>query len=568
MKRLIWLVVAGSLWGQAPQSVDVSLKLEKGRLVRDGKPVTARQVAAATAPASWPTLSFRIDVDEAALYGDLRRLVGFVLGRGVDLKRIHVGMPGAPASGWTFRETSGVNPGLRMVAELGKVLGTGALEGLNMPKEDGRPLFVHVFVDGPTGKTVWRLGGGDEPLPGKSTDEVLAELGRRLQAAMAEPEKQKRGFSLEIGDAVPMKDVARTVAVLPVGETDPIPCTPFSRDTVFQSLFVARMMTQFPDWLARTVSEGLEALARSQRDAGDWKAGASSSGLDDVGTTALALLAFLGDDNGPDEGKYAKAVKRGLSWLMERQDAEGAFATRGDHPTMNGAMAVLALAEAYGATMDDRYEGPVTRGVRALLARRGPKGLWAPGSKSREASDLLTTTWCVMALRSASDAGVEVDESVFEKVMARLDAVTDKDGHIPAVFGKAPLAAPGGFMDPILGRHPESLTAMGVILRSRCGRIPTEDAVMGASCTRVASSPPAAAEAGVSPDLEYCFFGALATNDAGGNFWRNFADGVNAVAFRELGFRATGTNDPARVALLVLALDSCWRWSQSREADH
>ncbi len=567
MKPLIWLVVAGSLWGQVSSPRTVTLKLEAGRLFQDERPITARQLDATIAEDAWPTLEFLVEVDGEVRFGDLRRLVAYLLGRGANLAQLHVHMSGERGPEWVFRETGGVNPGARMVAELGKVLGTGALDRLKVPKDQGGPLFVHVFVDGPTGKSVWRLGAGDEPLIGASTEEVLVELGRRVREALARPEGKERGFSLELADELPMKDVMKTIAALPLEKDAPVPCTPFSRDTVFQGLFVARMMAQFPDWLPRTVSEGLKSLAGNQRDVGSWKAQPTSSGLDDVGTTALALLAFLGDGSGPDEGKHSEVVKRGLSWLMARQDAEGAFTHGGDHSTMNDAMAVYALAEAFGATMDDRYEGAVARGARALLSRRGPKGLWAANAKQRGISDLLTTTWCVMALRSASDSGVDVDEGVFEKVVERLDAVTRRDGGIPAVFEKVPLAVPGGFMDPILGRHPESLAAMGVILRSRCGRLPSEDARMSASCRRMATRPPAAAAAGVSPDLEYCLFGALATNDAGGNYWRGFADGVNAVAFRELGFGAAEIKDPARVALLVLALDACWRWSESREAD-
>ncbi|WP_337176353.1 hypothetical protein [Paludisphaera sp.] len=131
----------------------------------------------------------------------------------------------------------------------------------------------------------------------------------------------------------------------------------------------------------------------------------------DTGLTGLALLTYLGAGYTHKEGKYARVVARGLTFLLRQQKPDGDL--RGASNTVGlycHAMATLALCEGYALSLDERLCGPAERAVAFLArsrARDGQSWRYAPGAAIGDTSVL---GWVVMALKSARESGLPIPE--------------------------------------------------------------------------------------------------------------------------------------------------------------
>jgi hypothetical protein len=102
---------------------------------------------------------------------------------------------------------------------------------------------------------------------------------------------------------------------------------------------------------------------------------AARAEYEDVGTTGLALLAFLGagyshlSKDTYDGLCFGHVVRKGLQSLMNRQDASGRFCA--ETPRDN-AIAATALSEAYGMTGSNLLKENAARGV-ARVAESKPE---------------------------------------------------------------------------------------------------------------------------------------------------------------------------------------------------
>ena len=132
------------------------------------------------------------------------------------------------------------------------------------------------------------------------------------------------------------------------------------------------------------IGQGLWWLARHQDFDGKWDAAKFTNHcpdgrkctdkgqtvLSNEGVSAAALLAMLGDGHTPARGKFKVHVARGIDWLQERQQPDGAIgkATNQDkHFLLSHAMATAALAEAYGMTGEARDRTSAQKAVDYLL---------------------------------------------------------------------------------------------------------------------------------------------------------------------------------------------------------
>lgn len=146
----------------------------------------------------------------------------------------------------------------------------------------------------------------------------------------------------------------------------------------------------------------------------------------DTGLTGLALLTYLGAGYTHKEGKYAATITRGLNFLMSKQKPDGDL--RGVSTTVGmycHAMATLALCEAYALTLDNRLRNRAERAVGFLARSRAQDGQawrYAPGAPIGDTSIL---GWVVMALKSAREIGMPIDnrESLEKGAMVWLDRV-------------------------------------------------------------------------------------------------------------------------------------------------
>lgn len=268
----------------------------------------------------------------------------------------------------------------------------------------------------------------------------------------------------------------------------------------------------------------LEWLARHQAADGTWDAASFSnrcraarcSGPGDApyvdGTTALALLPFLGAGHTHREGEWKDVVRRGLEALVARQRADGSF---GSGPKRGYATAIgaLALADAYGMTSSPALREPAQRAATLLVRTQSRNGGWRyePGDGENDSS---VTGWCVLALVSASHAGLDVPQGTLDAARSWYASVTDSStgdvGYLARGGGSAALVGTGAFARVMLGTDPAAreLESSWSRLETRLPRPPR-------------GSNDVAEEYGVADPMHW-YAGSLATFQRGGDTWRTW----------------------------------------------
>ena len=160
----------------------------------------------------------------------------------------------------------------------------------------------------------------------------------------------------------------------------------------------------------RMYKVGLDYLAKSQSENGNWSDNSYGS---EAGVVGLATLAKLARGDDPEFGPYRVSVKRSLNYILARQDKNTGYIGSSMY---NHGFATLALAEAYGITNDLRL-GPALRKATDLIigSQKGnKKGAWRYGPESKDADTTVSGAQMV-ALFAARNAGLSVPETAIEK---------------------------------------------------------------------------------------------------------------------------------------------------------
>ncbi len=234
------------------------------------------------------------------------------------------------------------------------------------------------------------------------------------------------------------------------------------------------------------VRAALGWLARHQAPDGSWRvqeytkqctaACAPNPGHDDfdAGVTGLAMLAFLGagathhSKDAHDGIRFGDVVRRGLQWMMSKQDPEGCVGSRNAQKYMyNHGICTLALVEAFALTKSNLFRDQVQKAVDFTVAAQNPLRGWRYSFKCGD-NDTSVTYWNTLALRAAAHAGFPVPQSVFDGAREWLDQVTEES------YGRAGYThkGTGKVFVPGLNEeydHHETLTAMGISLRVLMG---------------------------------------------------------------------------------------------------
>src|SRR5437764_9440943 len=108
----------------------------------------------------------------------------------------------------------------------------------------------------------------------------------------------------------------------------------------------ARIGEAVPRDVRELYDKGLQYLAKTQTEKGDWQGGQQGPGV-----TGMALMVFLASGEDPNFGVYSNNVRRAVRSIVSGQDARTGYF--GNSMYHHG-FAMLALAEAYG-TVDDRH---------------------------------------------------------------------------------------------------------------------------------------------------------------------------------------------------------------------
>ena len=285
---------------------------------------------------------------------------------------------------------------------------------------------------------------------------------------------------------------------------------------------------------AAAIGLGLEWLKAHQDPDGRWdgagfmkhdKHGDPCTGAGqathDVGITALALLAFLGDGSTRRAGPYSDVVDKAAQWLIHQQDEKGLFGTGAvadflyDH-----AIATWAICEAYGLGGAAELGPPAQKAIDYLERHRNPYMVWRYQPRDND-NDTSATVWCVMAMRSAADFKLKVNPDSFKLAATWLDAVTDP------VTGRAGYTKRGEGSSRQPGKHGElfptdkneALTSAALLCRFFLGQTPAQRPEMGKAANTILSKLPKWNTTDGSIDLYAWYFGTYALYQMGGRSW-------------------------------------------------
>jgi hypothetical protein len=230
---------------------------------------------------------------------------------------------------------------------------------------------------------------------------------------------------------------------------------------------------------AEAIERGLKFLQHAQQADGSWSVRGPA---DRHGVTALCVLAFLSAGHGPGRGPYGDTVEKAVGWVSRSQRADGAFAVPGSSLEMyNHGIATLMLAQVAAGMPAERRKGlkpALDRAVALILKaqRKGPgvsRGGWRYQVAPLNDGDLTNTTWQLLALRAARQAGCTVPDEAIDRGLEFVrrcdDPVTGGFRYMPSANVTLACTA-GGLLSLALwdregARGPQALKAAAYLVR-------------------------------------------------------------------------------------------------------
>jgi hypothetical protein len=195
----------------------------------------------------------------------------------------------------------------------------------------------------------------------------------------------------------------------------------------------ARIGEAVPRDVREMYDKGMQYLARTQSENGDWTGGQNGPGV-----TGMALMVFLASGEDPNFGIYSNNVRRALRSIISNQDASTGYL--GNSMYHHG-FGMLALAEAYGV-VDDRHLWPAGKkgrtvgaalelAVRAAVTsqRKNADGAWRYSPDSTEA-DTSVSGAILVGLLAARNAGIEVPDESIERAISYYTRMTASSGQV------------------------------------------------------------------------------------------------------------------------------------------
>ena len=180
------------------------------------------------------------------------------------------------------------------------------------------------------------------------------------------------------------------------------------------------------------------------------------------GVTALCVLAFLSRGHLPGHGPYGQQIDRAIDFVLSTQRSTGlfshvepepgaiAYAKASQTALYNHGIAGLMLGEVYGMTSGDQHERirqAITKGIvfsreYQIGYKRNTvdKGGWrylTRDSYNNFDSDMSVTGWQLMFLRSARNAGFEIDTQYVDDALGYVRRCFDRrsDGFLYGLSG-------------------------------------------------------------------------------------------------------------------------------------
>jgi len=327
---------------------------------------------------------------------------------------------------------------------------------------------------------------------------------------------------------------------------------------------VRRMQFSTPE-MNYAINNGLFWLARHQQPDGGWsfehRGGECGGRCPNPGSktdarvaaTGLALLPFLGAGHSPDHGEFRRTVATGINFLIRNTARNGSLWRREGRMYGQG-IATLALCECYGIMKlspptGDRHINPTNMGTpndsASMQQVLGPGGMAvtvdidqlelaakaavdfivnaqaADGGwryEPRELGDMSVVGWQVMAIKSATDAGLGTFEQTNVAASRFLDAVQSDIVH-DRWYGS--IGTQYAYQ-PRLRFKTEATTAIGLACRIYMGTTPFHPG-MRIAAQRIASRGP------LGGDMYYNYYANQVLFQHGGAEWKEWSEKLNAA---------------------------------------
>ena len=197
--------------------------------------------------------------------------------------------------------------------------------------------------------------------------------------------------------------------------------------------------------LDQAVSAGIEYLASTQQPDGSWDSGRYGK---NVAITSLACLAMMSDGHIPGRGELGDAVDRGVEFILNASKESGLLTSEANNGPMYGhGFATLFLGEVYGMTPGgddaraDRIHEALVKAVRLIEQTQNDEGGWRYNPVPYDA-DVSVTICQIMALRSARNAGIEVNAQVIDRAVEYVRMCQNSDGGFKYQLGSGNSAWP------------------------------------------------------------------------------------------------------------------------------
>lgn len=182
------------------------------------------------------------------------------------------------------------------------------------------------------------------------------------------------------------------------------------------------------------IDRGLAYLAQRQNRDGAWTNSGTYGGYP-VAMTGLAGVAMLMDGNTTTQGRYAAQVDRAVRYLLRSNNTSGLIAREGleSRPMYGHGFATLFLSQVHGMvenpSRNKEVHDMLYNAVELTGRSQSRLGGWyyTPDSSMDEGSVTITQ---VQALRSCRNAGVAVPKDIIDSAMEYLAKSQNTDGGI------------------------------------------------------------------------------------------------------------------------------------------
>lgn len=251
-------------------------------------------------------------------------------------------------------------------------------------------------------------------------------------------------------------------------------------------------------------------------------------GVCDIGLTGLALLAYAGAGYDHRDGDYRAVCRKAVLFLRRHQDNDGCFGPKEDDLFVySHAICTMALAEVYGLSGDQVLKPIVDKAVEFILLAQNPGLGWRYGVRPG-VNDSSVTSWMVMALRSASLAGIEVDtQKSFDDAATWFKLVTIDVNGVPQTGYDSPGSNNARLRSAADFDSNPTMDAIYATCMTAMGKADATDKTVKALTDKCIQADMLPRWAEYRIDFYYWYYASLACHQAGGDSWTTWEKAVS-----------------------------------------